>query len=63
MAALTSTHEASHFDSALSAYDTARSTMEGNPPYPVELLKIDSYWRASLYVCPEMLQWPFKRSS
>ncbi len=34
MAALTSTHEASHFDGALSAYGTARSTMEGNPLTP-----------------------------
>ena len=34
MAALDSTHEASHFDSALSAYGTARSTVEGNAAQP-----------------------------
>ena len=55
MAALNSTHEASHFDSALSAYGTARSTIEGTPLSPEELLKIDAYWRASLYLCLGML--------
>ena len=55
MAALNSTHKASHSDSALSAYGAARSTIEGNPLTPEELLKIDAYWRASLYLCLGML--------
>ena len=55
MAALNSTHKASHSDSALSAYGAARSTIEGTPLSPDELLKIDAYWRASLYLCIGML--------
>ena len=54
MAVLNST-QASHFDSALSAYGTARSTIKGKPLSPDELLKIDAYWRASLYLCMGML--------
>jgi xylulose-5-phosphate/fructose-6-phosphate phosphoketolase len=40
---------------ALSAYGTARSTIEGRPLSPDELRKIDAYWRASLYLCMGML--------
>ena len=54
MAASNST-QAFHSDSALSAYGTARSTIEGKPLSPDELLKIDAYWRASLYLCMGML--------
>ena len=50
MAASNSTHETSHSDSSLSAYGTARSTIEGKPLNPDELRKIDAYWRASLYL-------------
>jgi hypothetical protein len=38
-------------DEALSAYGTARSTVEESPLSPDELRKIDAYWRASLYLC------------
>ncbi len=55
MAALNSTHEASASDSALSAYGTARSTIESEPLSSDELRKIDAYWRASLYLCIGML--------
>jgi xylulose-5-phosphate/fructose-6-phosphate phosphoketolase len=55
MAASDSTHEASHFDSVLSANGTARLTIKGKPLSPDELLKIDAYWQASLYVCMGML--------
>jgi len=54
MAASDST-QAFHSDSALSAYGTARSTIEGKPLSPDELAKIDAYWRASLYLCMGML--------
>jgi xylulose-5-phosphate/fructose-6-phosphate phosphoketolase len=46
------THEA---DGAISAYGTARSTVEGTPLAPAELRNIDAYWRASLYLCLGML--------
>ena len=39
----------------ISAYGTARSTIEGAPLSPDELRKIDAYWRASLYLCLGML--------
>jgi xylulose-5-phosphate/fructose-6-phosphate phosphoketolase len=55
MAAMNSTNEMSHTDRSLSAYGTARSTMEGNPLNPDELRKIDAYWRASLYLSMGML--------
>ena len=55
MAASNSTHEASHSDSSLSAYGTARSTIEGKPLNLDELRKIDAYWRASLYLSLGML--------
>ena len=44
-----------HFDAALSAYGTARSTVKGTPLSSEELRKIDEYWRASLYLCLGML--------
>jgi xylulose-5-phosphate/fructose-6-phosphate phosphoketolase len=40
---------------AISAYGTARSTVEGTPLSPDELRKVDAYWRASLYLCLGML--------
>src|ERR1700719_874516 len=40
---------------AISAYGTARSTIQGTPLSPGELDKIDAYWRASLYLCVGML--------
>src|SRR5689334_3697289 len=42
-------------DASLSAYGTARSTVDGAPLGPEELRKIDAYWRASLYLCLGML--------
>jgi xylulose-5-phosphate/fructose-6-phosphate phosphoketolase len=42
-------------DVAISAYGTARSTIEGAPLSSEELRKIDAYWRASLYLCMGML--------
>ncbi len=49
------TQETFHSDDAISAYGTARSTVEGTPLSPDELRKIDAYWRASLYLCVGML--------
>ncbi len=40
---------------AISAYGTARSTVEGSPLSPEELEQTDAYWRASLYLCLGML--------
>ena len=42
-------------DQAISAYGTARSTIEGTPLSPHELGQIDAYWRASLYLSLGML--------
>jgi xylulose-5-phosphate/fructose-6-phosphate phosphoketolase len=39
----------------LSAYGTARSTIQGAPLSRDELDKIDAYWRASLYLCMGMI--------
>jgi xylulose-5-phosphate/fructose-6-phosphate phosphoketolase len=47
--------EPPQYDSALSAYGRARSTVEGAPLTPDEVRKIDAYWRASLYLCLGML--------
>ena len=55
MATLSSTNKASQTDSSLSAYGTARSTVQGKPLDAEELRKIDAYWRASLYLCLGML--------
>jgi len=44
-----------HSDVAISAYGTARSTVQGAPLSSEELRKIDAYWRASLYLCMGML--------
>src|SRR5271169_4581467 len=55
MSDLASTLVASQPDSSLSAYGTARSTIGGKPLSPDELLKIDAYWRASLYLSLGML--------
>jgi xylulose-5-phosphate/fructose-6-phosphate phosphoketolase len=49
------THETLRSDDAISAYGKARSTVEGAPLAPDELIKIDAYWRASLYLCLGML--------
>ena len=51
----TPTYEALRSDGAISAYGTARSTIEGKPLSPDELRRIDAYWRASLYLCLGML--------
>src|SRR6516165_7327430 len=37
------------------AYGPARSTITGTPLSPEELELMDSYWRASLYLCLGML--------
>jgi len=47
--------EAPSTDTSLSAYGTARSTIEDKPLGPDELRNIDAYWRASLYLCMGML--------
>ena len=39
----------------ISAYGSARSTIQGAPLSPDELRKVDAYWRASLYLCLGML--------
>src|SRR5258708_20802181 len=44
-----------HSDLAISAYGTARSTVQGAPLSSEELREIDEYWRASLYLCLGML--------
>jgi hypothetical protein len=44
-----------HPENAISAYGTARSTVEGAPLSSDELRKTDAYWRASLYLCLGML--------
>src|SRR5271156_2214364 len=49
------THETLRTDDKISAYGTARSTVEGTPLSPDELRKIDAYWRASLYLSLGML--------
>jgi xylulose-5-phosphate/fructose-6-phosphate phosphoketolase len=40
---------------SISAYGPARSTIHGTPLGAEELERIDSYWRASLYLCLGML--------
>jgi len=55
MSTSSSTHDALRSDGAISAYGTARSTVEGTPLSPAELRNIDAYWRASLYLCLGML--------
>jgi xylulose-5-phosphate/fructose-6-phosphate phosphoketolase len=47
--------EALSSDGNISAYGKARSTVKGTPLSADELRKIDSYWRASLYLCLGML--------
>jgi xylulose-5-phosphate/fructose-6-phosphate phosphoketolase len=44
-----------HPENAISAYGTARSTVQGAPLSSEELREIDEYWRASLYLCLGML--------
>src|SRR5260370_39479973 len=39
----------------LTAYGSARSTIQGAPLSREELRKIDAYWRASPYLCVGML--------
>ena len=55
MSASISSLEMPGTDASLSAYGTARSTIEGKPLSPDELRKIDAYWQASLYLCLGML--------
>ena len=45
----------SNSNESISAYGTARSTVKGAPLSPQELDNIDSYWRATLYLCLGML--------
>src|SRR5260221_1707062 len=47
--------QSNHSDLAISAYGTARSTVQGAPLSSEELREIDEYWRASLYLCLGML--------
>jgi xylulose-5-phosphate/fructose-6-phosphate phosphoketolase len=51
---VTTKKEISAYES-ISAYGTARSTVEGSPLSPEELEQIDAYWRASLYLSLGML--------
>jgi hypothetical protein len=51
MSTPSSSLEAPSYDLSLSAYVTARATIEGNPLSPDELRNIDAYWRAGLYLC------------
>ena len=44
-----------HPENAISAYGTARSTVQGAPLSSEELREIDEYWRASLFLCLGML--------
>jgi len=46
---------ATPLDGRISAYGSARSTIQGAPLAPDELRKVDAYWRASLYLCLGML--------
>ena len=55
MSTPTSTLERLRTESSLSAYGTARATVEGKPLSSDELRKIDAYWRASLYLCLGMM--------
>jgi xylulose-5-phosphate/fructose-6-phosphate phosphoketolase len=43
--------QSNNSDVAVSAYGTARSTVQGAPLSSEELREIDEYWRASLYLC------------
>jgi xylulose-5-phosphate/fructose-6-phosphate phosphoketolase len=47
--------QSNNSDVAISAYGTARSTVQGAPLSSEELREIDEYWRASLYLCLGML--------
>jgi xylulose-5-phosphate/fructose-6-phosphate phosphoketolase len=51
---VTTKKEISAYES-ISAYGTARSTVEGAPLSPEELEQTDAYWRASLYLSLGML--------
>src|SRR5258708_24386034 len=51
----TKTSEPIRCDDKITAYGTARSTVRDTPLSPDELQKIDSYWRASLYLSLCML--------
>ncbi len=55
MTTATKTSEPIRSDDKITAYGTARSTVRGTPLSPEELQKIDSYWRASLYLSLGML--------
>src|SRR5271167_3077798 len=47
--------QSNNSDVAISAYGTARSTVQGAPLSSEELREIEEYWRASLYLCLGML--------
>ena len=40
---------------SISAYGTARSTVQGSPLEPAELQRMHAYWRASLYLSVGMI--------
>src|SRR6185437_5215850 len=40
---------------SISAYGTARSTVQGSPLEPAELQRMHAYWRASLYLSAGMI--------
>jgi V/A-type H+-transporting ATPase subunit A len=48
--------QSNNSDLTISAYGTARSTVKGAPLSADELRKIDAYWRASLYLCLEVVE-------
>ena len=52
---MTPEHDAVCEDESISAYGTARATVEEHPLSPDDLRKIDAYWQASLYLCLGML--------
>ncbi|MBU2856289.1 phosphoketolase family protein [Acidithiobacillus ferrooxidans] len=52
---MTMEHDAACEGESISAYGTARATVEDQPLNPDDLRKIDAYWRASLYLCLGML--------
>ncbi len=47
--------EPANLNESISAYGPARSTVGGTPLGQDELRRIDSYWRAGLYLCLGML--------
>ena len=52
---MTPEHDAVCENESISAYGTARATVEEHPLSPDDLRKIHAYWQASLYLCLGML--------